>query len=60
MNNDLFEIKNIDKMKRARANCRLVDLEAREADEDEDEEDEEDMDQRSSHHNQRYCLTANF
>ena len=53
MNND----KNIDKMKRARANCRLVDLEAREADEDEDEED---MDQRSSHHNQRYCLTANL
>jgi hypothetical protein len=35
-------------MKRARAKCHFVDLEAREADDDEDEDDEDDMDHRAS------------
>lgn len=48
-------------MKRARADCRLVDLEAREADEDKDK-DKEEMDQRASRHDQRHCpfLPATF
>jgi hypothetical protein len=49
----------VDKMKRARADCRFVDLEAREADEeDEDEGEGEDMDHRASAQIQVYIIPS--